>query len=171
MSWAIGAWAEGAWAGTAWATPGAVVAVPETGSARRNRSALWWKEIQDQVVKETKRYDDMKSQVLAAQLAAERQEKDRLLREQSAMAKQNQELTEALGNMKAQAMNEAAPWLGLVNQVNAVTQPKVIDPRREQAIANLEKARAAREANKKAEEEKRKKQAKNLAKARKAKGK
>jgi hypothetical protein len=169
-SWATGSWAD-SWVNGSW---GAVVESPPpviTGSGRRNRKGEWWKDYQKQVTTEAKRYDDMKAQVLAAQLAEVQKEKDRILREQSAIRRKNEELTEALGNMKAQAMAEAAPWIGLVNQVNTVTAPKVVDPRREQAIANLEKAREAREAAKKAEEEKRKKQLKNLAKARKAKGK
>lgn len=113
------------------------------------------------------------SQILKAQLEQERKERERILREQSAIKQRNQQLTEVLTEMKNQASAMAAQGSSIYSQINTLTQPP--DPeaerRKQQALANLEKANASREAKRREEEEKRKKMLKNLEKARKARGK
>jgi hypothetical protein len=168
--WAVGSWTD-SWVTGSWADgPPPLV---QTGSARQNRKGQWWLEIQERATIEAERYDAMKSQMLQAQLELERQEKAKLAREQQILKQHNQQLNDVLGEMKNQASAMAAQGSSIYNQINTLTQPMdaLTLQRKEQQLANLEKAREAREAKKREEEEKRKKMLKNLAKARKAKGK
>ena len=174
--WAAGSWADPAWAAGTWADaviPEPPPPVTQRGSGRKNRTEPFWREYQEMVTGQAERFDEMRAQALQIQLDQIAKERADALRGKQVLAQQNQKLTEVLGEMKNQASAMAAQGSSLFNQINTLTQP--LDAagllRKERQLENLEKARQAREANKKAEEDKRKKMLKNLAKARKAKGK
>lgn len=137
------------------------VCVPDTtiqrGSHRRNKRidyGGYQKQVQDDIERH-----EMK---LSEELARKLQEQ---IEFNNAMMVVNANLLKANNNI-----------LGVVNEIqqkaNVVPQKPEMDPRKKAELtARLEAARAAKEAKKQAEEEKRKQMLKNLAKARKARGK
>jgi hypothetical protein len=130
--------------------------ITQHGSARRNRRN--WKDYQELVEDEAERHEMKLSEELA-----------RKLQEQIAF---NQAMMQVNNNILLANSN----LLSVVNEIQikseVVPNKSAMDPKKkEELLLRLEKARETKNENKRLAEEKRKQQLKNLAKARKARGK
>ena len=130
----------------------------QTGSHRRNRTQAWYQELANQVTQETERYEMKLSEELAKKL-----------QEQIAF---NQAMMQVNNNILLANSN----LLGVVAEIQAKanvvpTKPEMDPEKKAILVERLANARAAKDAKKVAEEAKHKQMLKNLAKARKARGK